>query len=169
MKRICAWCGRSLDDDPDLDEEETNVSHGMCTDCRFHFEAEYGMRLERFLDGLPTPILLVDSEGEVIHVNRSAQSFLDKPLDQINAHISCRVFECEYAFLPGGCGQTVHCSGCAIRNTVMDTYRTGRSGNRVPAPISRRGGNRIEFLISTEKIGDVVALRVDSAVPYPTE
>ncbi len=75
------------------------------------------------------------------------------------------VFGCIYAHLPEGCGQTMHCSACTVRRTVMETHRTGRSQTRVPAHM-RQGKpedvHDVELLISTELVGSRVLLRVDS-------
>jgi hypothetical protein len=75
------------------------------------------------------------------------------------------VFECAYARLPGGCGRTAHCSGCTIRQTVMDTVRTGQGHLRAPAYLNRAtpdGVQRIPLTISTERVGDFVLLRIDA-------
>jgi hypothetical protein len=70
-----------------------------------------------------------------------------------------------YSALPEGCGKTVHCSGCAIRNTVMDTFQSGKSHLAVEAPLvygTPDNRHEISFLISTEKVKDVVLLRIDT-------
>jgi hypothetical protein len=80
------------------------------------------------------------------------------------------VFECEYATLPEGCGNTVRCSGCVIRTTVTETFQTGQSQEKVPACLKRTPGNlgekeKIDLLISTEKVRGFVLLRVDEMEP----
>ena len=37
MKRVCAWCGRSLDETER--REDLQVTHGVCQDCRTRFFA----------------------------------------------------------------------------------------------------------------------------------
>ena len=37
MKRVCAWCGRALDQ-PER-REDVQVTHGVCQDCRSRFFA----------------------------------------------------------------------------------------------------------------------------------
>jgi hypothetical protein len=74
------------------------------------------------------------------------------------------VFECAYASLPGGCGETIHCEACTIRNTVMDTFKTGKSHLKTPAYLLQGipdNYHEIQFEISTEKVKDVVLLRID--------
>jgi PAS domain-containing protein len=129
-----------------------------------------GLPLREYLDGLTAPIVVVDGDGRVTTANRQARTFLRKDLPEIEGYRGGEVFECEHARLPEGCGQTVHCSGCTIRMAVMDTLRTGVSRLRAPACLDCHTGNgvqRVEFLISTEKAGDVVLLRIDEVVGEP--
>jgi hypothetical protein len=90
---------------------------------------------------------------------------LGKGSPEIEGHKGGDVFECAYARLPEGCGNTIHCSGCTIRRTVMETHKTGKSSLRVPATLNRNDPedpDKITLLISTEKIADVVLLRIDA-------
>lgn len=94
--------------------------------------------------------------------NRKACEVLGKTLPQIEGLKSGDVFECENARQPEGCGHTVHCSGCAIRQTVLDTMQTENPHTRVPATLNHLAGStRIDLLISTETHGNVVFLRID--------
>ncbi|MCJ7776462.1 MAG: hypothetical protein MUP08_08760, partial [Desulfobulbaceae bacterium] len=64
----------------------------------------------------------------------------------------------------GGCGNTVHCKSCTIRNTVTDTLQSGKSNIKVPAYPDLHhitGDNRIRFLITTERAAEAVLLRID--------
>jgi hypothetical protein len=76
--------------------------------------------------------------------------------------------ECARARLPGGCGKTEHCKACAIRNTVMETHATGKAVEKREAyqlVITPRGETKMRLLISTEKINQVVLLRIDEMAP----
>lgn len=57
------------------------------------------------------------------------------------------------------------CVVCTIRNTVMDTQRTGKARERAPAWLFKKNAGRLAFLISTEKVGDRVLLRIDEVKP----
>lgn len=63
--------------------------------------------------------------------------------------------------LPEGCGQTIHCKSCTIRNSVMDTLNTGISHTNVPAYLDKSLSKKTKYLITTEKAGDAVLLRID--------
>ena len=74
------------------------------------------------------------------------------------------VFECDYSYLPGVCGKTQHCGACAIRRAVTTTYETGEAlaGHGVTLHQRTPGGvHDVRLTISTQKIGEVVFLRID--------
>jgi hypothetical protein len=164
MKLVCAGCGTHLGDKSSTVFREDVVSHGLCKSCYRHFLAQVGMPLAEYLEGLPAPVVAVTPEGTIGAINAQASQLLGKSPAQVQGLKGGDVFECAYARLPEGCGQTVHCSGCAIRNTVMDTVRTGKPHIREPAYLnqcSSRGSCRFKLLISTEKKGGVVFLRIE--------
>jgi len=168
MKRVCSWCGRDLGETPSDRHHEELVTHTICDDCAYHVLARIGMPLEKFLEGLKAPVLVVDAAGIVKTANSRARALTGKDLREIQGKPGGDVFECEYAALPEGCGNTIHCSGCAIRRSVEETHATGRSLDRVPATLHQRtSGKRqkIRFLISTEKVGELVLLRIDQIKP----
>jgi hypothetical protein len=75
-------------------------------------------------------------------------------------------FECSYAKQDLGCGKSIHCKTCAIRNTVMDTLESGHGFDKVPAFQSidtPNGETIIKFIITTEKVGEHILLRIDSS------
>jgi hypothetical protein len=53
-----------------------------------------------------------------------------------------------------------------LRNTITDTYRTGTPYVRVPASLELSpagSGERVDFLITTTRLADRVAVRIDPA------
>ena len=148
-----------------MQQNPNDITHGLCQKCRIHLLAQVGIKLNAFLDELDTPVILVDSDVTVKMANKQARSIIQKNITQIEGFRGGDVFECKYATLPGGCGQTVHCSGCAIRNAVTETYNTGKSLLHTPAYLKKDSPEdelEVRFLISTEKLGDFVLLRIDS-------
>lgn len=141
-----------------------NVSHGLCNSCAHHFYAQLGMPLNEYLEGLLVPVVAVNQKGTITTANQKAFDLLNKTPDQVQGFCGGDVFECEYAKLPEGCGQTIHCSGCTIRNTVMETMQTGSPHQWVPAYLdqhSETGPHPIDLFVSTEKRGDLVFLRIE--------
>jgi len=143
---------------------ENAITHGICSECIDTFFGPHKVRLLDFIDGLNAAVVVVDATGSVISANKQAQSLLQKELPDIEGCKGGDVFECAYATLPGGCGNTVHCDGCTIRITVMDTFQTEMSHMNKPAFLIRGipdKNQEIQYLISTEKVKDVVLLRID--------
>jgi PAS domain-containing protein len=164
MRRICAWCRKELQGVDSQAGTENVITHGICRNCRDNILFQLGVELEAYLDSLQVPIVLVNREGIVVSVNNQAKTMLCKDLPEIKGYKGGEVFECAYARLPEGCGNTTHCSGCTIRRTVMETYGTGKSFLRVPATLNQNSPEdpkETNLLISTERIAELVLLRID--------
>jgi hypothetical protein len=165
VKRICSWCRKELDESgPQAVSGEEPVSHGICPDCIHQISTHRKKDLRSYLDHFDFPVFLMDSNVGIITANKKGFSALRKKPEEVEGRLGGDAFDCKYAALPGGCGKTIHCKSCAIRLTVTDTYRTGKSHEKVPAYpdlnfITRE--TRIRFLISTEKHGDAVLLQID--------
>jgi hypothetical protein len=161
MKQICAWCGKQLSqcDSPREDE----ISYGICLPCANKVIINVPSELDDFLDQISVPVVLISYEGVVVTANQQACAMLGKDLAAIEGNLGGEVFECAYAHLPGGCGNTYHCSGCVIRRSVMDTHLTGKTVHRLPATLKQNSPEdpqQIKFLISTEKFRDYVMLKI---------
>jgi len=164
MKRVCAWCRKKLGRVDSQGGSENVITHGICGNCRDNLLFQMGVELGVFLDSLKLPIVVVNRGGTIVTGNDQARSLLRKGLPEIEGYKGGEVFECAYARLPDGCGNTMHCSGCTIRRTVMETHGTGRSFLRVPATLNRKtpqDPEKIKLLISTERLADLVLLRID--------
>ena len=163
MESICAWCHTVL---PATDCQcEGLITHGMCQECADYFRAVLDHpSLQEFLDRLGVPVLLVDDDVRILLASEMARKLLGKVKGAFEGHHGGDVIECANARLPGGCGKTLHCKGCAIRNSVQETYATGESHEKVLAHanvVGTDGPIRTRFLISTEKVGQFVLLRID--------
>jgi hypothetical protein len=109
-------------------------------------------------------VAVVDRDGVLKAANRQLCELVKQDLSSVQGRKGGDVFECAYASLPGGCGQTIHCSACAIRRAVTDTLDSGVSQERVPASLQEGDpgrARRVELLISTERAGNHVLLRID--------
>lgn len=164
MKRVCSWCNTEIAVILDGSNEEI-ITHGICDSCSRKMLWPHRPEMIDFIERLTAPIIVVGPTGNVSTANKQAREILQKELPDIEGLPGGIVFECIFAKLPEGCGKTIHCDGCTIRNTVMDTFTSGKSHLKVPAGLSwGTTENRVElqFLISTEKVNDVVLLRIDS-------
>jgi len=164
MKRICAWCKKELK----VNEKyfsDGNITHGICSLCAIDFTKD-GIRTAReILDLINEPVFVIDSMNVVKTANKSGLKMLKKELSEIENELGGDAFEFTYANLDGGRGNTVHCKTCAIRNIVIDTLNNGYGYKNVPAyqNVNTLDGEKVmKYHISTEKLDDVVLLRIDN-------
>jgi hypothetical protein len=163
--RTCTLCKKEVS--PEAIARRT-ITGSVCQECLDNVGAQSGMPLRDFLDGLGVPVLAVDSDVVVAMANKPLLSLFGKSLSQVTGQRGGDVFECAYARLAGGCGRTVHCSGCAIRRAVTETFTTGRSLQKVLAYLNRDAVTQflqLGMLISTEKVLGMVLLRIDHIGP----
>lgn len=165
MKLVCSRCSCIIREDSADASSERIITHGTCDECTNFLLWPNRPELMDFLDGIDAPIVIIDSSGNVSTANGLARELLQKELPEIEGFQGGNVFECVFAKLPEGCGKTLHCDGCTIRNTVMSTIQSGISHMKIPAGLSRGTSDDIhdiQFVISTEKVNDVVMLRIDN-------
>lgn len=166
MKRVCGWCGAALG----KQGFGGAITQSICPACLDNLLFQMGAPLPQYLDSLPEPVVMLNAEAEVALANRAACDMLQ--LDSATFTPPTRwgvVFECANARRPGGCGHTVHCSGCAIRRAVTTTHATGTPVNHLPARMQRTSDDGpCELRITTEKAGRYVLLRIDDAPHPPT-
>lgn len=163
MRIICAWCNKLIKEGSSDKAEET--SHGMCESCLVAFDlVTYSFKgLQEFLNTLETPVLSSTDDGVILAINEAAARVLGKSTGEVTDQYCGVVISCANADLPGGCGDTPHCSGCAIRNCITHTMETGESLDEVDAYMPMKvDGQNIEMIVpvSTRKSGDVVVLRI---------
>lgn len=168
MQVICAWCSQKIRRVSNRAAVSIfDVSHGICKSCKEYFFTDRNRTLDKVLNRLEAPVLMVNAQGVVELANQKALEFLDKDMDAVKGFKGGEVMECTYAKLPEGCGNSTHCAACTVRGNVIKTFETGRSLRQVPAFLNRQNRNsihRIDFLISTEKVDDMVLLRIDEVM-----
>jgi PAS domain-containing protein len=161
MLLVCSYCHKTLragkGGPSDL------VSHGMCEECGAHFEKLWsGMQLGEYLDGLPGAVLLVDGDGRVLAANAKAGALLGRDPATPRGLLGGEAMACSNSRLPGGCGKTIHCRDCTIRNTVTKVAKTGVPVQRVPAYLKTDEG-RVPLEISARPVGGLVEVTVREA------
>jgi len=159
VKEHCSICKAALDP-----ARTGLVADGICPSCLKELLTHARKPLQVFLDNLGVPILLLDDDARVKLANRQALEFLRKDPASVRGRYAGDAIECSYAHKGGGCGKTMHCRACTIRRTVLDTYASGKPFFRVPAytDIAVFAESKpMRFLISTEKVGELVMLRID--------
>ncbi len=167
IRYICAECQVELRPPEQLDEVQEHVSHGLCRSCIAKEMKQLGLSLSDYLNELRQPVLVLDKNSRVITVNEPGQRVLGKTIPEIAGYLGGEVFGCVHAEEPEGCGGSLHCLSCVIRNTVEDTHKTGQAHLNVAAcqDLDTISGPRLtRFIISTEKIADLVVLKIEDVI-----
>lgn len=142
-----------------------DITHGICSLCMIKVTSDVVPRsAAEILDFVQEPVFLIDSEGVVKAANESGRGLVGKEIEHIADKLGGDVFECSYANEEGGCGKSIHCRTCAIRNIVMDTLSSDRGHLKVPAfqnIMTDKGPQIMKFSVSTEKVGESILLRID--------
>ena len=160
MKVICSYCNKNMGEKEPFDDD--SASHGICKECLDYYQSQInGLSLDKFLDRFKTPVLIVDEHGRAVAANKMAETMTGKSQSEIFGLLGGEVMECAYARLPEGCGRTVHCVACTIRNTVMAAMEKGKPQMHVPVKL-RQEGREIAMVISTEKIGSLVRIVIEN-------
>jgi len=126
IRQVCSHCGVALDGDRRPPRNCRDISHGICRACMEVFLESSRETLDDLLDEIEVPVFVVDDEGLVRGANLRAQTMIGKKLDHIDGRLGGEVIGCAFADEPEGCGRTVHCRTCTIRNSVEHTHATGR-------------------------------------------
>lgn len=158
----CKICTKQMP--PEISDPRP-VTGEICKECLDRSGAQEGIPLFDFLDLLEVPVLVVNRDVMVSRVNKPVLAILGKTPSQVKGQRGGDVFECAYARQPGGCGKTIHCSGCAIRRAVTETFVTGKSLKNVQAYLDRdtQHMEQMSLVISTEKVLGMILLRIDHA------
>ena len=168
IRQVCMYCNRFLGEIDSHGQETIKISHGICTDCLPIFRAEDGQPFGDFLDSLPGPVFVVDSDGHILGANAAGRKTVPEDFEKMRGRFCGEVFSCSNAEMPGGCGQTVHCKTCTIRRCVTETFETGMPHFQVPAYMDlgdRVNIKTVRYLITTEKVEDYVLLLIEDAPP----
>lgn len=162
MKVVCSFCNAEISPG----NAEDGVSHGVCKSCYEKILTSHGLNIRRFLNLLDAPVFLVDNDVNIVAANSLALAIAGKPIEQARGNLCGKVLECVNSFIPYGCGKTNFCPACVLRSSVNETYKTGHRIDRRPAILHRSHSGSIEnirLLVTTEKDGDVVLLRLEPA------
>jgi hypothetical protein len=139
------------------------VTHSICSECADNLDFQLGVSLKRYLDSLKIPVIALDGNGQFIGINSAAIAASGKAADRQLIEWPEKIYECAHARLPQGCRTAIHCSGCAIRFAVTDTYNSGSSTKELPAHLNHCSTDleeKVELLISTDRIDNIVFLRM---------
>jgi PAS domain-containing protein len=160
VKVICSYCRKIIDEKEPINDD--SVTHGICRECYDYYEEQInGLLLDKFLDRFEVPLFVVDKNVRIVAANKMFEKMTGRSHRDVFGLLGGEVMECAYARLPEGCGQTVHCLACSIRNMVMAEMESGEPQMKVPVKL-RRESKEIGMVISTEKIGSFVRIIIEN-------
>ncbi|OFZ25682.1 MAG: hypothetical protein A2381_09225 [Bdellovibrionales bacterium RIFOXYB1_FULL_37_110] len=165
MKRQCAWCGKGLGPVAlPTNKGGEEISHGICSMCEFHMKASSAtMELNDYIEDFPHPIVITGNDRVILNANRVARVALGKDNVPVQKLPAGKVFECKNAFLPGGCGKTVHCGTCNLRKVIMDTFNFEKQYQDEQIIIEQApddSSRALKMSVSSLKIDGVVYLKI---------
>jgi len=121
-----------------------------------------------FLDALESPSLLLrDDKKQVVTANKSACELFGKDLSRIEGRNGGQVINCVHAFNVEGLCKGLNCDNCKIKNAIINTFATAQSHQGVQTILDIKKKNAINHYfiqVSTEKIGDLVLVIVDTYI-----
>lgn len=87
-------------------------------------ESEY---FKSILDGIPTPIFIVDDDLRILDSNIAGMNLLPWKRGLIVKNRCGDLFKCSHSHgKGGGCGKSEECKKCIIRNSVKESYKGKR-------------------------------------------
>ena len=162
MRVVCSYCRTEAGEKPPLDDPR--ITHGMCVACMEHFRRQWrGVTLSEYLDEFEEPVLVVTPDRRVVAVNRPMEAFMGRGIRELRGLLGGEATECVYARLPEGCGQSIHCNTCDIRNAVLRARDTGAPVEDVEARLERDEGT-VHLRVSAYPVAGCIRLVIDETV-----
>ena len=104
--------------------------------------------------------MIVDADCRIVAANKLAADITGKPRHEVTGLLAGEAMECCYSRLPEGCGKTVHCETCTIRNTVNDAFESEMPQSRVPVKVKQED-REIYLKFSVVKIGELIRIMIE--------
>jgi len=159
MLVVCSYCRRVYAEKKPL--ESKDLSHGICPACwDYYMPQVLDMSLSEHLDSYDSPVIMVDEVGRVIGVNVAMTSFLKTTREASLGLLGGELLQCRNAYLPAGCGKTVHCATCTLRQTFTEARVSQSDRLNIPAFVDCHD-HRLHFLISAFSRENFVKVVID--------
>jgi hypothetical protein len=139
--------------------------YGICPSCQADLAGDAGVSIQSIIDRFPFPVLVVDEDVTVSVLNKRGQEILGVRPDPSSPRRGGELFGCVHSHLPGGCGRSIHCSGCALRRAVTATYHSREPLEHVPATLKTGEADdpaAVALTFSTSMRGSAVLVKIDS-------
>lgn len=163
VRVVCSYCRKVIRQE--ARSGAADLSHGMCEPCGEHFGRLWaGIGLGEYLDGIPHPVVVVEGEGRLVAANHRAGALLGREPSALLGLLGGEAMACVYSRLPEGCGKTVHCRECTIRNAVGRVAKTRKPLEREPAYLRQADGIH-PLLISVRPRDELVVVILEEVGP----
>lgn len=111
--------------------------------------------LLELLNAVPAMLLIVDSDVRIYHINTATAREFRLDRDKVFMRLGGEVLHCIHATeAPGGCGQSMVCKYCMLRNSVHEAME-GQQVFRACAKldlVTREGTNEVQLLVSASPL-----------------
>ncbi len=162
MNKTCRQCKAGLESNSKL---KYIITGGICPDCIENIFDEQNNSIAAFLDSVDSPILLMQADPRQVRTaNKKACKLFEKDLSEIEGRRGGQVFDCIHAYTEAGCGKDDNCENCKIKNSVVDTFTSGKSYDGVSTVLEIKMNDSKKpytLQVSTEKVGDFALIRID--------
>ena len=99
--------------------------------------------LQAIFAGAPICIFLTDGQARLLKANQTLSNYFEQATDEMVDHPCGLAFHCVHADDdPAGCGFGPFCAVCGVRNTIEDTYTTGKPHLQTEAKLTYRRGEQ---------------------------
>lgn len=162
MRLVCSLCKQYQGEKDPI--SDTRVSHGVCPPCyKWFMQQQEISSIDDYLNTIEAPVIIVNDTGRVVALNKGAESALGKTSRNAQGLLGGEAMECIYARLPEGCGQTIHCPACTIRNLVELTLEN-RKGCTQTVHLTTEDKS-VSMKATTEYIAGLVSIQFLSVLP----
>ena len=113
--------------------------------------SEMGDLVGTVLDTIPSPIFVVDDDVQILGYNLAASQMLAQEPDLVLRQRAGEILHCLHSTeTPGGCGRSVVCKECPVRNSVKEAL-SGHQVVRTRARMELVQGDEVKeiFLLAT--------------------
>ncbi len=165
---VCMWCKTKYE----YRYDDMRISYGLCEDCVCSNDFHMGMQLTEYLESLTQPVIAVNQDAVLLYANKKALQFIDKVNSDIAGQLCGHAFDCINTHNTNSCGKTSHCQDCKFIKMVKDTYTQNKMLIDTVVTMSKRHADiydKYNMMLSTEKAGDVVLLRIDATLPFNSD
>ena len=147
MHVICSYCGKYIKEKKPF--EITKKTHGICLECFMPLMSQNkGLSYDEYLETFEHPVVAIDCRQRIAAANEAALTMMQRPLERVKGLLGGEALECRYSRLPEGCGGTIHCETCTIRNLVIRTAADQNSHYNELITMETETG-KVSLLVST--------------------